>query len=302
MKTRFEGTEGRRLLVEVLQTQRLVEYSPATAERLAADGEVVEFRVGDTIVHQDSTGNDVYFIIDGEAGVVVNGRKVATRQAKESIGEMALVDGSARRSATVTALKPVCALKVSEPAFRAIATDHPLIWRAIACVVADRLRQRVQFHQPPNERPTLFLGSSVEGLPVAKQVQLGLKHTPLTVQLWTSGVFGPGGVAIDSLISAVDRSDFAAFVFGPDDKVTSRAAEYLAPRDNVVFELGLFMGRLNRDRCFLVREHSTDIKVPSDLLGITPITYVLRARDDLPSTLATVCTELEEVIGRLGVK
>ena len=48
------------------------------------------------------------------------------------------------------------------------------------------------------------------------------------------------------------RADFAAFIISPDDTVISRDAENLAPRDNVIFELGLFMGVLNRQRVFLI--------------------------------------------------
>lgn len=109
-------------------------------------------------------------------------------------------------------------------------------------------------------------------------------------------------MSIDSLLAHVDRADFAVFAFGPDDQVTSRSEAYLAPRDNVVFELGLYMGRLSRDRCYIVKEHSSDIKIPSDLLGVTMLTYVHATGDDLGIALGPVCTQLEDVIRRLGVK
>lgn len=302
MKDRFTGENGARLLIEALRAQPLIEHDPALAERFISLGTILEYSPGAPLVEQASLDNDLYLLIDGEVGVVVNGRTVATRRSRESIGEMALIDGDARRSATVVALKPTCALRVSESQFQTIADEFPRIWRAVASVVASRLRQRDQFHRPPNTQPILFLGSSVEGLAVAKHIQLGLKHSSVAVQPWTTGVFGPGGVTIDSLMGQVDRCDFAAFVFGPDDQVTSRSTEYLAPRDNVVFELGLFMGRLDRNRCFIVREHGTDIKIPSDLLGITPLTYIAKAGADLASVVVTVCTELEAAALSIGVK
>jgi predicted nucleotide-binding protein len=109
-------------------------------------------------------------------------------------------------------------------------------------------------------------------------------------------------VAIDVLMKEVDNSDFAAFVFGPDDKVASRGERYSAPRDNVVFELGLFMGRLDRTRTFIVAEQKAvkEIKIPTDLLGVTPITYVIKDGQDLPSALVSVCQELRRVFAQLG--
>jgi CRP/FNR family cyclic AMP-dependent transcriptional regulator len=196
----------------------------------------------------------------------------------------------------------VCALKLTESRFHEIATAFPKIWRSIAVVVAERLRQRARFHRPPNERPIVFIGSSVEGLAIAKEIQLGLKHSSLVARLWTNGVFGSGGISIDALLAQVDVSDFALFVFGPDDKITSRDEKYLGPRDNVVFELGLFMGRLDRERTYIVKENCTDIKIPSDLLGITPLTYVCKPGADLTTAISTVCTEVEAAVARLGVR
>jgi len=302
MKTRFEGVDGKRRLVDVLMDQRLIEHDKALAERIADEGELVTLGVGDVLVEQDSTDNDLYFIIEGEVSIVVNKRDVGTRAARDSVGEMALLDGSARRSATVVAAKPVCALKLTESRFREITAAFPNLWRSIAVAVAERLRHRARFHRPPNEKPIVFIGSSVEGLAVAKEIQLGLKHSNLVARLWTNGVFGPGGVTIDALLAQVDVSDFALFVFGPDDKITSRDEKYLGPRDNVVFELGLFMGRLDRERTYIVNENSDDIKIPSDLLGISPITYVCKPGDDLATAISTVCTEVEAVVARLGVR
>jgi CRP/FNR family transcriptional regulator, cyclic AMP receptor protein len=83
--------------------------------------------------------------------------------------------------------------------------------------------------------------------------------------------------------------------------VTSRDKEQVAPRDNVVFELGLFMGCLDRSRVFLIKENGRDVKIPTDLLGITPITFTRRS-DNLAASMGPVCTELRKVILELGVR
>jgi predicted nucleotide-binding protein len=100
----------------------------------------------------------------------------------------------------------------------------------------------------------------------------------------------------------VDEADFAALVFGPDDKVMSRGGEEMAPRDNVIFELGLFMGGLRRERTFVVKEQRTDIKIPTDLMGMTPIPYVLHDLSRLASAIGPVCTSIIKRVAALGVR
>jgi len=303
MKARFEGSDGRRRLVEALSEQRLVEHDQVLAAAMAERGELHEYAAGTQVIVQGGEDNEIYFIIHGEAGIYVNDRHVASRHPREAVGEMAMIDPSARRSATVVANTPLTVLRVAEPVMRELIRDNAGAWRTIALVIADRLRQRSRFHRPPNQQPVLFIGSSVEGLAVAREIQLGLKHEKVLVRPWnTPGVFGSGGVPVDSLLDEVDASDFAAFVFGPDDMVFSRGEQYEIPRDNVIFELGLFMGRLDRNRSFIIKEQASEIKIPTDLLGVTPITYVRKQGETLSPAIATICTELLKAMSNLGVR
>lgn len=302
MKRRFEGTAGQRRLVAALQSCSLVEHNKALASRLAEVGQLVSFEAGDVIMSQGAEDNDVYFILVGQAEVTVNGRHVAVREARATIGEMAILNPTEPRSATVTARSEIVALKVSEPDFHQVAQEHPQVWRVVAQVVAERLRQRSALLNLPNTKPLLFLGCSAESLVIAQEIQLGLKNDNVEAVVWTDGVFGPSGVPIDSLLNTVNESDFAVFVFSPDDKLICRENEYNAPRDNTVFELGLFMGKLERSRTFIVKEQNADVKVPTDLLGITPLTYIYRGSGNLSAAVAPVCTELRKVISNLGVR
>jgi CRP/FNR family transcriptional regulator, cyclic AMP receptor protein len=301
MKSRFEGQEGQRHLVATLQNCVLVEHNEALAQQLAEVGELVSFEAGQSIISQDAEDNDVYFILVGEADVMVNNRRVATRSGRDSVGEMALLSPTEPRSATVVARSSIVALKLTEPAFHQVAQAYPQIWKAIAQVVADRLRERSAFLNYPNTKPLLFVGCSVESLKIAQEIQLGLKHDDVEVVIWTDGVFGPSGIPLDDLLKMVNESDFAVFIVSADDAVISRNREYHAPRDNTVFELGLFMSKLERSRTFIVREQDSDVKIPTDLLGITPLTYVKSSRN-LTTAMAPVCTELRKAIGGLGVR
>lgn len=302
MKERFEGIDGQRRLITALQSCFLVEYNEALAGRLAEVGQLLSFKTGDVIMAQGAADNDIYFILVGQVDVLVNGRHVAIRAARETIGEMGLLSPADSRSATVIARSTIVALKVSEPDFHQVAQEHPQIWRVIAQVVAERLRQRSTLLSHPNTKPLLFLGCSVESRTIAQEIQLGLKYDPVEAVVWTDGVFGPSSVPIDTLLQVVNEADFAVFVFSPDDKVFSRASEYNAPRDNTIFELGLFMGRLERSRTFIVKEQHTDVKIPTDLLGVTPLTYVYAGSGNLSAALAPACTELRNVIASLGVR
>lgn len=302
MLERFQGDDGRRRLIEAVKGNRLVEHEDTLATKLADRGELVHFLAGDTIIMQGATDNDVYLILAGEADIFVNLRYVATRGPRETIGEMSLLEPTALRSATVTARSEVVACRVSEARLHELAEEHPRVWKVIAQVVAERLRQRGTFLNTPNQRPVLFIGCSAEALPIAEEIALGLKHANIDAVPWTKGVFGPSGISLDDLLRAVDEADFAAFVFSADDKVISRGDERDAPRDNTVFELGLFMGKLARNRTFIVKEASADVKIPSDLLGMTPVTYILRDGAKIEAVMGTVCTELKKSIQSIGVR
>jgi predicted nucleotide-binding protein len=91
----------------------------------------------------------------------------------------------------------------------------------------------------------------------------------------------------------------AIAVAQPDDITESRGELRATPRDNVIFELGFFMGRLGRHRALLVEPRGEEISLPSDLAGINTITYRYDA-SDLTRSLATACNRLREIIRDLG--
>jgi hypothetical protein len=119
----------------------------------------------------------------------------------------------------------------------------------------------------------IFIASSAEGLDVAYAIQENLDHE-FEITVWPQGVFKLSKTALESLLEQSKRFDAAVFVFTPDDKILLRDEEKLKVRDNVVFELGLFIGILGKEKCFLVKPRSfSNLDFPSDLLGITPADY-----------------------------
>jgi CRP/FNR family transcriptional regulator, cyclic AMP receptor protein len=305
MKERFEGEDGARRLITALRLQKIVCDEEQVATELAEVAELIEIESKlplSEFITQGASDNDINFIIVGLVSISVNGRQVARRKAGQHVGEMALIDPTKRRSASVTAVEQTVIARVPEPAFSRIAESHPQLWRRLAIELADRLREREKFLKPPNEQPELFIGSSKEGLLVAREIQSGLAHDEMLVSVWTDGVFAASQIAVESLLEAVGRSDFAILILTGDDKMVSRNSEQTVPRDNCIFELGLFMGALRRERTFIVKPRGIDIKVPSDLLGVTPIEYASGQPETLRIRIAPVCNQVRKVLAELGPK
>ena len=139
-------------------------------------------------------------------------------------------------------------------------------------------------------------------MPIARELQSGLAHDPFVAPLWTDGVFRASRDSVDSLVAAVKKVDFAVLVLTADDTLITREIEHRAPRDNCIFELGLFMGALGRDRTFIVKPRGIDIKLPSDLLGITPLEYVEGPEDTIAARVGPVCTAVRKAVQSLGPK
>jgi predicted nucleotide-binding protein len=121
-------------------------------------------------------------------------------------------------------------------------------------------------------RPVVFVGSSSEGLELAKIVQV-LLDSNNDVELWDQDVIRLSRGTLESLVDAIPRFDFAVLVLTADDLLISRGTEQQAARDNVIFELGLFMGGLGRDRTFILYDRANPPKLPSDLAGVTAATF-----------------------------
>lgn len=149
-------------------------------------------------------------------------------------------------------------------------------------------------------KPRVFIASSVEGLPVADAINANLDHDTYPT-LWRAGTFKLGSNSLDDLVEKSSAVDFAVFVFTPDDVATIRDEATQVVRDNVLFELGLFIGSLGKERCYVVRPRGVDMHLPSDLIGVTTADYATDRPDgDLASALNTACKLIKDEIARHG--
>ncbi|MBU0911402.1 MAG: nucleotide-binding protein [Gammaproteobacteria bacterium] len=149
-------------------------------------------------------------------------------------------------------------------------------------------------------KPRVFIASAVESLDVAEAINVNLDHeTEPTV--WRHG-FSLSLTAIDSLVKMAESMDFAIFIFTPDDVANIRDEQKHVTRDNIVFELGLFVGTLGKDRCFIVKPRDADLHLPTDLLGLTPADYNgSRTDGNLEAAVNSPCALIKKEITKLGV-
>jgi CRP/FNR family cyclic AMP-dependent transcriptional regulator len=103
------------------------------------------------------------------------------------------------------------------------------------------------------------------------------------VRVWAEdAIFAPSSNTLQALIDQAKQCDFGIFIFGADDKVNSKGKRYSAPRDNVVFEGGMFTGTCGICRTIFLRENHERLKMPSDLNGVTYLNFTLKGRAKLP--------------------
>ncbi|MBY7704220.1 TIR domain-containing protein [Vibrio harveyi] len=150
-------------------------------------------------------------------------------------------------------------------------------------------------------KPRVFIGSSVESLPIADAIAENLEFDA-EVTIWRNGTFNLSSNALDDLISKAKSVDFSIFIFSPDDLTIMRSREKYVVRDNVVFELGLFIGAIGKNRCFIVKPRGVDLHFPSDLLGITPTDFdANRSDEDLASSLNYSATQIKRAFKAQGL-
>jgi predicted nucleotide-binding protein len=300
MLERFAGQDGRDLRIEAFLSQMIVGRDQALAEELADTVEVLEFEKGQMLIEQNGEDDDIFFIFSGSFGINVNGRRIGGRGRGDHVGEMAAVEHTQRRSATVIAEEASLVAKLTERQFSELAKKYPDLYKQIARSLSRRLLERNKHVGVYREKVRVFIISSAEALPVARLVRNAFEHDPFITTIWTDGVFRVANYTLQDLEEEVDDSDFAVAIAHADDLTESRGKDWPSPRDNVVFELGLFMGKLGRQRAILMEPREEKVKLPSDLSGITTIAYRFENGKDAASMIAPACDKLRQHIIDLG--
>jgi len=118
-------------------------------------------------------------------------------------------------------------------------------------------------------------GTLAHGIKAALEGAADARHppVPVDVRLWEHDTT-PTVSILESVSNSLDSADFGIFVFTPADALVRDGATVDVARDNVVFELALFIGMKSKERAFIIA--AGDVEVPSDLSGITHEGFSLR--------------------------
>ena len=135
----------------------------------------------------------------------------------------------------------------------------------------------------------VFIASSKEALDVARAVKQNLETHNFEVALWDEDIFKMNMSYLDTLLNSSGYFDFLIAVFSGDDEAVIRERPVKVPRDNVVFEFGLFLGRLGPRRAFLLAERGVELF--SDWAGIKSAKF---DRSDLENSVSKACWSLRK--------
>ncbi len=149
----------------------------------------------------------------------------------------------------------------------------------------------------------IFVGSSNESARYAENICLNLNKSTefsnLEVICWrNSHLFKSGRYTLEDLLNSLYEMSFGIFVFSPDDLIEIRNHKQYTTRDNVLLEVGMYIGVLGRERTFILipqnPSNEFELHIPSDLKGITTIFYNYSKNErNIANAVRDACTEIK---------
>lgn len=289
--------------IDAMMRQRLSLGSEELAAAFAEKGTRRELAAGETLIEQDTWDDDLHFILAGSFDVFVKGQHKQTRGAGEAVGELSALNAARPRTATLKACCPSLVLTVSKKDVEEIAGHDSRFWKTTADIVAEQLDHRNEELGAANEHPKVFVISSSAALPVAKLVRANLDEDEgIAVYLWDRGTFGVSDYPMSSLVDAIERVDFTISIVRADDVLITREEQHHVARDNVLLEFGISVGRLGLDRSIALVDAGANVKLPSDLTGLTTLRYQSKDDDRLERSIAKACDGARKHMEFVGVR
>jgi len=160
-----------------------------------------------------------------------------------------------------------------------------------------------------NRKHKVFIGSSREAIEYARAVSEQLeREKEIQVSPWYAGVFGTNDYTMEALERELDVNNFGIFIFAAEDIVTIRNTIYFVTRDNTLFEMGLFWGRLGKRRVFCMipgflpdraEGGTVTFHLPSDLEGLNLLRYTDNPK--LAAAVDVACGKILHAVRKEGV-
>jgi len=179
------------------------------------------------------------------------------------------------------------------------------LWSVLPNIIRDKLSiggLTAHNHELQNrinryKKPRIFIGSSGEALPIAKTIKFNLEQDQVAdCEVWR-GSIDIGENLLDALIKKTEEVDYAIFIFHPSDMIISKSKLGGSVRDNVIFETGLFMGKLGKENVFIaLPEKHNDVKILSDLGGYVMGNYKGNIDTDDEAMTKAFCFKIEQRI------
>jgi CRP/FNR family transcriptional regulator, cyclic AMP receptor protein len=294
----IQEDNGRENLTNSFLEQELLSTIPnkqLIAEKFAASSEIKGYKNEEEIYHQGDFGMYLFFVLTGSCKLFINDNFVTEIGRGQSFGEFPLLNPGVKYSVSVYSNEDhTCIAKVSNSKLGVMGHEHPEIWKNMAKMLANRLkiRSEAMYSKKPHAKPRIFIGSSSNGLGVAGLIQTALDY--YKPDIWNHPKFKVGGKSIlEILDKAVNEYDYGIFVFTPDDDIVSKEETKKITRDNVIFELGMFAGKLSRTKAFVVHPRDEELKIMSDYGGIITAKYEKKDINNLTAAdLKPACSQI----------
>ncbi len=146
-------------------------------------------------------------------------------------------------------------------------------------------------------KPSMFICSSTPGLSIANAIQENL-NGDFETEIWNQGAFTLGKDLTSSIKDVCKRFDFGIIVLTPDGLISQDNSTSLIPRDNVLFELGLFVGLLGQERTFIVHENVNNLRLPDYILGISCGRFTQPKNENFAAAMGPVCQQIRRAANK----
>jgi CRP/FNR family transcriptional regulator, cyclic AMP receptor protein len=198
----------------------------------------------------------------------------------------------------VVALEKTVALRVPEPAFSAIASQYPVLWRRLASDLVGRSRASNKYIQQVNDRPVVFVAASSDDFSIASFISEELSRDRTIVRLWKRNVFAAGNDTLAGLYGLINSSGFGV-ILAPDELFRSRSSASASIRDNMLLEIGMTTGVLGHARTLLVALNSNLPKSAEDSVQVVSPDFFM-PHGDWREHAPALCNEIRRRVEYLG--